>query len=122
MNYEHKQNGEIITYRSYNRLNYTDKKNYKSTTKDIVENICSLTENQKERFKKLWWIYGNDGPKCTLLNHKLVQGFYEYNENRIDAYRDGNKNMAERFGKEYALKNGVTEECISACEEILNNP
>jgi len=81
-----------------------------------------LTESQLKRFEKLWFVYGNSGSKCTLFNHKLVQGFYESRENRIDAYRDGNKNMAERWGKEYAEKNGVTEECIEACLKILNTP
>ncbi len=87
-----------------------------------MENEITLTESQIERFRKLWFIYGNHGKKCTLLNHKLVQGFYQYRENRIEAYRDGNKNIENKFGKEYAEKNGVTEECIAACEEILQNP
>jgi hypothetical protein len=87
-----------------------------------MENEIVLTESQLKRFEKLWWIYGNDGKKCTLFNHKLVQGFYQYKENRIEAYRQGNKNMAERFGKAYAEKNGVTEECIEACLDVLNNP
>lgn len=81
-----------------------------------------LTESQKERFKKLWFIFGNNGKKCTLFNHKLVQGFYEYGENRIEAYRQGNENMAEKYDAEYVFKNGVTEECIAACQEILDNP
>lgn len=82
----------------------------------------NLTEKQKKEFERIWFIFGNGGKKCTLFNHKLVQGFYEYNENRIEAYRDGNKNITEQYGEEYAKNNGVTEECISACEEILNNP
>lgn len=84
-----------------------------------MENEIVLTESQLEKFKKLWWIYGNDGPKSTLFNHKLVQGFYQYKENRIEAYRAGNKNMEENISKAYAERNGVTEECIKACEEIL---
>lgn len=87
-----------------------------------MENEIILTESQRERFIKLWWIYGNSGSKCTLLNHKLVQGFIEYNENRIKAYIQGNKNMTKKYGKGYSLKNGVTKECIAACQEILNNP
>ena len=87
-----------------------------------MEKDLTLTESQVDRFRKLWFVYGNDGKKCTLFNHKLVQGFYESRENRIEAYRQGNKNMVERWGKEYAEKNGVTEECISACLEVLNTP
>lgn len=87
-----------------------------------MEKEIMLTESQIERFRKLWWVYGNSGKKCTLFNHKLVQGFYEYRENRIAAYRQGNKNMKRNYGQAYVDKNGVTEECISACEEILNTP
>jgi hypothetical protein len=81
-----------------------------------------LNEDQLKRFEKLWFIYGNSGKKSTLFNHKLVQGFYESHENRIDIYRDGNKNLEEKYGNDYVLKNGVTEECIAACLEILNTP
>jgi len=86
-----------------------------------MDNI-TLTQNQLKRFEKLWFVYGNSGKKSTLFNHKLVQGFYESSENRIEVYRDGNKNMLEKYGQEYVDKNGVTEECIAACLEILNNP
>lgn len=82
----------------------------------------NLTESQIERFRKLWFIYGNDGPKCTLFNHKLVQGFIESKEDRSENYWQGNTNMAERWGLEYACKNGVTGECILACKNVLNNP
>lgn len=87
-----------------------------------MENELSLTQSQLDRFKKLWFIYGNNGPKCTLFNHKLVQGFLEYQENRIEVYLQGNINMTENLGIEYATKNGVTEECVMACREILNTP
>lgn len=87
-----------------------------------MEPELQLTESQIERFRKLWWIYGNNGIKCTLFNHKLVQGVYEYGENRINAYRQGNKNMLKRYGQAYVGKNGVTEDCIMDCENILNNP
>lgn len=87
-----------------------------------MEGEIKLTESQKKRFEKIWFIYGNYGKKCTTLNHKLVQGFYQYGENRIEAYRQGYENMLERHGKEYADVHGVTQECIDACMEILNNP
>lgn len=84
-------------------------------------NEIPLTNEQVDQFRKLWFIYGNDGPKCTLLNHKLVQGFYQYRENRIDAYKDSGKILAKKYGKEYAQKNGVTQECIDACLLILKS-
>lgn len=94
---------------------------FKVKVSDYIPKL-QLTESQLKRFEKLWFVYGNSGSKCTLFNHKLVQGFIEYNENRIKAYRDGNKNMIKTWGKDYAEKNGITEECIAACEEILSNP
>ena len=81
----------------------------------------NLTDKQRLAFNKIWFIYGNNGKKCTLFNHKLIQGFCEYSENRIEFYREGNKNLIFKYGEEYAEKNGVTEECIAACQEILNN-
>lgn len=101
---------------------FGDRAKRKDRMRNDSDDKLNLTEKQVAAFYKLWWIYGNDGKKCTLFNHKLVQGFYEHRENRIEAYREGNKNMIERRGKEYAEKNGVTEECIKACEDILNNP
>jgi len=81
----------------------------------------NLTEEQKKAFNALWSIYGNGGAKCTLFNHKLVQGFVEWQENRIDAYKEGRKNFIERFGEEKAKEINVTDECIDECLKILNN-
>lgn len=81
-----------------------------------------LTEKQLEAFRKLWFVYGNHGKKCTPGNHSLVQGFYQYHEDRRDFYLEGKKNMAERFGQEYADKNGITDECLNAVNEVLANP
>lgn len=35
-----------------------------------------LNDNQIQAFKKICFIYGNNGNKCTFLNHKLAQGFF----------------------------------------------
>lgn len=80
-----------------------------------------LTEDQIKAFERVWFIYGNDGRKCTFLNHKLVQGFYEHKENRIQPYTEGYANMVDRHGKEYADKHGITKECVEVCELILSN-
>ena len=80
-----------------------------------------LTQKQKYDFERIWFIYGNSGPKSTTMNHKLVQGFYQYNENRIEAYKQGMINLVERFGEDYAKKNGMTDECVAECEKILND-
>lgn len=81
----------------------------------------NLSEEQLKAFEKLWFIYGNDGRKCTFLNHKLVQGFYEHHEDRRKPYLEGHTNMVERHGKEYADKHAVTQECIDVCTLVLEN-
>ncbi len=70
----------------------------------------------------LWFIYGNDGRKCTMLNHKLIQGFYEYRENRIDTYKQAFHNVKERYGSQSKqMKELVTDECFKVCELVLLN-
>lgn len=81
----------------------------------------NLSEEQKKAFEKMWFIYGNDGKKCTHLNHKLIQGFIEHNEDRREAYSEGYNNMVERFGIEYANRHAATKECFEICDLILSN-
>lgn len=81
-----------------------------------------LASEQIKCFESLWFIYGNDGPKCTMLNHKLIQGFYEHKENRIDPYRQAFHNIKERFGSNSPqMKEVVSEECFQVCELVLQN-
>ena len=80
-----------------------------------------ITEEQMAKFHKLWFVYGNNGKKSTLFNHKLIQGFVEYNEDRREDYANVNKNLEEKFGKIYADKNGITQECLDAIKELLEN-
>ena len=81
-----------------------------------------LTKEQLACFETLWFIYGNDGPKCTMLNHKLIQGFYEYKENRIDAYKQAFHNVKERYGSNSSQMDQLaTSECFEVCELVLQN-
>ncbi|MCK5614194.1 hypothetical protein KAR91_70670 [Candidatus Pacearchaeota archaeon] len=84
--------------------------------------IQDMTKEQIKCFETLWFIYGNDGSKCTMLNHKLIQGFYEYSENRIDAYRQAFHNVKERYGSNSPqMDQLVTDECFEVCELVLQN-
>ena len=74
----------------------------------------NLSQKQKECFEKLWFIYGNNGRKCTMLNHKLIQGFIEYNEDRRDAYQYAKSRLE---GKGYNL----TMECWNVVNLVLEN-
>ncbi len=38
----------------------------------------TLTDDQRQRLERLWFIYGNYGPKTTPGNHSFIQGLLEY--------------------------------------------
>jgi hypothetical protein len=38
----------------------------------------SLTAAQRERLERLWFVYGNHGPKTTPGNHQFIQGLIEH--------------------------------------------
>ena len=74
-----------------------------------------LTELQLNQLEKLWFVYGNNGRKSTLFNHKYIQGFIEAGEDRKEFYLEGIERLIER-GFE---KDGITLECIFAVEKIV---
>ena len=74
----------------------------------------NLTKEQKECLENIWFIYGNDGPKCTMLNHKLIQGFIEHNEDRREDYKYAKSRLA---GEGYNL----TMECWDVVNLILDS-
>ena len=39
-----------------------------------------LTHTQRERLERLWFVYGNHGPKRTPGNHTFTQGFLEHGQ------------------------------------------
>ena len=80
-----------------------------------------LNDEQKQALEKIWFIDGNGGRKSTMQNHKLIQGFIQYGEDRRDFYIQGNKNLEERFNKEYVNKHGLTDECLLVVNLILDN-
>jgi len=80
----------------------------------------NLTEEQTKAMHKLWFVFGNGGKKSTLFNHKLIQGFVEHLEDRRSDYACVNENIEEKYGKKYALENGITDECLNEIKKILN--
>lgn len=81
-----------------------------------------LTLGQKDLFESAWFVYGNGGRKSTLLNHKLIQGFVQYGEDRREAYSHAEENMKERYTPEEfeRVKNQLpTEECFKFCDLVL---
>jgi hypothetical protein len=69
----------------------------------------TLTPEQRERLERLWFYYGNYGPKTTPANHSFIQRLLE---NGIDERSLHNKRT---------LKSEIpTPECVRAVEAILS--
>lgn len=84
-----------------------------------MSDTIKLTDNQERKLKALWFVYGNDGPKSTLFNHKLIQGFVERYEDRRKDYEQVNDNLKDKWGEKYAKQNGITDECLEEVNKIL---
>ncbi len=59
-----------------------------------------LTEEQEEQMINLWYIYGNNGKKHTLANHRFIQMLIEKH-------------------KDYRYFYKPTAECLKAVDAIL---
>src|SRR5215207_6969175 len=70
-----------------------------------------LTESQRERLERLWFVYGNHGPKTTPGNHQCIQGLLEHG---LDLRPLQTKRTAKR--------DRPTEECVAAVEAVLTAP
>ena len=70
----------------------------KRTRREVKQVI--LTDPQRRALERLWFIYGNYGPRTTPGNHQFIQGFLERGQDE----RDFNK---------------VTPECLAAVEAVL---
>ena len=71
----------------------------------------TLTEGQRERIERLWFYYGNYGPKTTPGNHQFIQGLLEHG---LD--------LRPLHTKRTAKRERPSEECESAVEAILASP
>jgi hypothetical protein len=71
----------------------------------------TLTAEQRTRLERLWFIYGNYGPKSTPGNHSFIQRLIE---NGIDERPLNNKRTPK--------SQIPTPECEAAVDKILSNP
>ena len=69
-----------------------------------------LTDAQRERLERLWFIYGNHGPKTTPGNHQFIQGLLEHG-------------LALRplQTKRTAKWDIPTDECVAAVEAVMSS-
>ena len=70
-----------------------------------------LTDAQRERLERLWFVHGNYGPKATPGNHQFIQGLLEHG---LDLRPLQTKRTAKR--------ERPTVECEAAVEAILASP
>jgi len=68
----------------------------------------TLTQEQRDRLERLWFYYGNYGPKTTPGNHSFIQRLLE---NGIDE--------RSLYNKRTPKSELPTPECVRAVEAIL---
>ena len=71
----------------------------------------TLTDSQRERLERLWFVFGNHGPKTTPGSHQFIQGLLEHG---LD--------LRPLQTKRTAKKDRPTEECVAAVEAVLSSP
>ena len=59
-----------------------------------------VTDELRRELERLWFVYGNYGPRHTMENHYFIQGFLERGQDERDF-------------------NDVTEECLAAVDAVL---
>lgn len=59
-----------------------------------------LTDGQRPELERLWFVYGNYGPRHTMGSHYFIQGFIERGQDERDF-------------------NDVTPECLAAVDAVL---
>jgi hypothetical protein len=70
----------------------------------------TLNEAQRECLERLWFIYGNHGPKTAPGNHQFIQGLLEHG---LD--------LRPLLTKRTAKKDIPTAECVAEVEKVLTS-
>jgi len=47
----------------------------------------NINKKQRKKLEDLWFVYGNNGEKHTMANHKFIQGFLEHNQDLRKFYK-----------------------------------
>ena len=64
----------------------------------------NLTAEQREKLERLWFYYGNYGPRTTPGNHGFIQGLLEHSQD------------LRPLGNKYSVP---TAECAAAVDAVL---
>jgi anti-sigma factor ChrR (cupin superfamily) len=79
-----------------------------------------LTQEQRTKLERLWFVYGNNGPKHSHHNHRFIQNILEHGEDTEEFYKNADmtlSNAAEIHASAVYLR----DSCVVAVREILNN-
>lgn len=79
-------------------------------TKRRAATRVAVTDAQRERLERLWFIYGNHGLKSTPGNHQFIQGLLEHG---LDLRPLQTKRTAKR--------DIPTDECVAAVEAVMSS-
>ena len=73
-----------------------------------------ITDAQRTQLEDLWNIYGNEGPKWTIGNHKLIQRLIFDADAELDA-------SVERYNAimDADPDKAITDECLEAVRKAL---
>ena len=80
--------------------------------------MMQITDEQREKLEALWDIYGNEGEKYTIGNHKLIQKVLFDEEAEFDAILSY---YSEIFGggSGGGPFKDITEECLTQVKAVL---
>jgi hypothetical protein len=78
-----------------------------------------ISEQQKLDLIELWEIYGNEGPKSTIGNHKLIQKLIYNPDADLNTVLDAYQTMFTEGGG--GPKKSITDACLQEVNKILGN-
>lgn len=83
----------------------------------------TLTEDQRAKLNKLWFIFGNHGKKHSHSNHRFIQNLLSRGEDDREFYLKGVENLRAKgiFSEARIQKDAITQECIDAVDAVLND-
>jgi len=79
-----------------------------------------LSETQRRKLEKIWFVYGNNGKKHTHRNHRFIQNFLESGEDTEKFYRNADTRVDKL--KTPKMSEALTDECVNAVRQILSEP
>jgi len=73
-----------------------------------------MTDDQRQALQTLWRIYGHEGPKWTIGNHKLIQRLIHVPEAGLEASVERYSAMMDNDPDK-----AITAECVAELKKVL---